>query len=126
MFKSSFTYLALYFGQQPLSKFGALRIMPANIGILYNLHLLPHFVPSRLNQHVAQTSGIIARQKVIQVEVEKVAIGKVVSPKIREVDGIQVVLVTEKGMSVVEAIDTASSSSKLLMRAEIAVSSKAG
>jgi hypothetical protein len=68
------TYLALNFRQQPLSILCALRIMPAYIRILDDLHLLPHFVPASLNQHSAQPPRIATRQKGIQIEIQKVAI----------------------------------------------------
>lgn len=70
--------LALYLSQQALAIFGALCVVPTNVRILNDLHLLPHFVPSSLDQHLAQASRVLPAQKAVQIEVEKSTVGQVV------------------------------------------------
>jgi hypothetical protein len=67
--------------------------MPTNICVLDDLHLLPHFVPSRLDQHIAQSSVIVARQKEVEIEVEEVAVRQLMRTRAGELEGIQNVYV---------------------------------
>jgi hypothetical protein len=80
--------------------------MSANICILDD--------PSRLDQHIAQSSVVVVRQEVVEIKVEEVTVRKLMRTRTRKLEGIQnvyVIVVTRKqkkteSSSVVEAIYT--------------------